>query len=78
MELNKDFADQVGNIADKNAKLFFLCKVGGRSTDAAIRMTEKGYKNCYNISGGFEGFQHSQGKVSGWKEKGLPWKVGSY
>ena len=28
---------------------------GGRSTDAAIAMTALGYKNCYNVEGGFEG-----------------------
>ena len=37
MSVNSNFAEQLAaEIPDKGAKLFFLCKVGGRSLDAAI------------------------------------------
>ena len=78
MEMNNNFASQVeAMIPDKKAKLFFVCKVGGRSLDAAMTMTRFGYENCYNIANGFEGDlnEHNQrGKTSGWKASGLPWE----
>lgn len=77
MELNNEFCDQVEKILpDKNSKIFFLCKVGGRSTDAAINMSERGYNNCYNIMSGFEGDKDEMGcraRVNGWKAENLPW-----
>jgi rhodanese-related sulfurtransferase len=66
MNWNENFIpDFVHNIPNKETQIFFLCKVGGRSFDAAINMTKLGYKNCYNIAGGFED----------WKIKNLPWKT---
>lgn len=77
MDLNNDFAEQVTKIVpDKNTKLFFMCKIGGRSLDAAIKMANLGYKNCYNVIGGFEGDVNEEGqrgKINGWKGAGLPW-----
>ncbi len=77
MEFNDSFTVSLEKfIPDKNAKLFFMCKVGGRSLDAAMNMTSLGYKNCYNIAGGFEGDineQNQRGRLSGWKAEGLPW-----
>jgi len=49
--------------------LFFLCKSGGRSLDAAIFAQQLGYEYAFNIAGGFEG-----GEVTGWKELALPYK----
>ena len=49
--------------------LFFLCKSGGRSLDAAIFAKSLGYEYTFNIAGGFEG-----GEVAGWKEQSLPYK----
>ena len=78
MDMNSNFAGQVeGIISDKVAKLFFICKTGGRSLDAAIKMTELGYRNCYNIASGFEGDlndNNQRGKINGWKASGLPWE----
>ncbi len=78
MEVNTNFADEFARlIEDKDSKIFFMCKVGGRSLDAAIEMTKKGYKNCYNILDGFEGrlnAENQRGKMSGWKAAGLPWQ----
>lgn len=64
---------------DQNAAIFFLCRSGVRSKAAAIAMTALGYKNCYNVAGGFEGGHDAEGhrgSVSGWKAQGLPWSQG--
>ena len=56
--------------------LFFLCRSGVRSLEAAIAMSNVGY-NCYNIVGGFEGSINSfghRGCVDGWKANNLPWR----
>ena len=78
MEKNLMIANELTSIIpNKEAKLFFLCRTGGRSMEAAIEITNLGYKYCYNILNGFEGdldgnFQ--RGKVSGWKAEKLPWR----
>jgi rhodanese-related sulfurtransferase len=54
-----------------------LCRSGVRSIAAAEAMTAAGYKNCYNILGGFEGppdQQRHRGTTGGWKAAGLPWE----
>jgi rhodanese-related sulfurtransferase len=58
-------------ITDKNSMLFFLCRSGFRSLEAAISIKNKGYMNCYNILDGFEG-KNSQ---NGWKNNNLPFKL---
>ncbi|MFV0251694.1 MAG: rhodanese-like domain-containing protein [Rickettsia aeschlimannii] len=71
-QLNKDFEDNFLSIVnDKiHAIIFFLCRSGYRSFIAANFITNIGYKNCYNISDGFEG--NNQDK--GWKQNNLPWQ----
>lgn len=76
-DLNPDFIAKLEQRhPDKTAPLYFLCKTGGRSTDAAIAATQAGYTAAYNVAGGFEGDMNNQrqrGTVSGWKAAGLPW-----
>lgn len=76
--VNPDFVSQLeAAIPDKLTPLYFLCKTGGRSTDAAIAATAAGYAQCYNIEGGFEGdinSNHQRGQVNGWKASRLPWQ----
>lgn len=76
--VNPDFIRQLeAAVTDKSAPLYFLCKTGGRSTDAAIAATAAGYTHCYNIEGGFEGdinTNHQRGQVNGWKASKLPWQ----
>lgn len=76
-ELNKEFVAQLkALVPDTSTPLYFLCKRGGRSTDAAIALTEAGYTACYNVDGGFEGEyneQRQRGRMNGWKASGLPW-----
>lgn len=76
--VNPDFIGQLeAAVADKSAPLYFLCKTGGRSTEAAMAATAAGYTECYNIEGGFEGDinrNHQRGQVNGWKANRLPWQ----
>lgn len=77
MAVNSDFCIQLGKaVADRGATLFFICRSGHRSMDAAIEATRYGYKNCYNIAGGFEGDIDENGhraRKNGWKLNNLPW-----
>lgn len=74
MDINPSFrADLAKAVPDKNTPLFFICKAGGRSMQAAAAMTAQGYTECYNIQDGFEGFPSDT--TSGWKSAGLPWRM---
>lgn len=77
-ELNAQFIDQLSTIVpDTATPLIFLCKTGGRSSDAATAATAAGYKTCYNVVGGFEGDankQRQRGTINGWKAANLPWE----
>lgn len=76
-QTNPDFVSQVAAvIPDKATPIFFICRSGGRSADAAAMMTQAGYATCFNISGGFEGEPDASGKrgiKEGWKACSLPW-----
>ena len=69
-------ADVEAAVTEKDAPIIFLCRSGVRSKSAAIALAARGYRHCYNLSGGFEGPHDSakhRGGVSGWKAAGLPW-----
>lgn len=54
----------------------FLCRSGARSQAAAAVMTARGFSQCFNVVGGFEGdldAHRHRGQSSGWKASGLPW-----
>ena len=76
-EQNPNFLKSlVKEVPDKTAHIFFLCRSGSRSKNAAICASQAGYENAYNILGGFEGKtngENHRGTVSGWKVTGLPW-----
>lgn len=78
MQKNPNFIQVLSSkILDKDTSIFFLCRTGGRSQEAAIEMTRLGYSNCYNIAYGFEGDLDPKGHrgiVSGWKASKLPWR----
>lgn len=68
-EINSAFvASVMQSLPDRSAPVYFLCKGGGRSREAAMAMTELGYTQCYNVAGGFEG-------AEGWKASALPWNI---
>lgn len=53
-ELNPNFISElISTFPDKNLNLFFICKSGQRSLKAAEAALSAGFKNVYNISGGY-------------------------
>ncbi len=79
--LNMQFAESVSRDAAVTADtpIFFICRSGGRSLDAAVAMTAAGYRHCFNIEGGFEGEPDANGQrgcTAGWKAAQLPWRQG--
>lgn len=72
-ELQKFFPDQDA----KDLELIFMCRSGARSFEAAAYLSQLGYKNCYNLTSGFEGDANDKGHrstINGWKAENLPWK----
>ena len=49
--LGDDFVSNVQKI-DKSKPVFLYCKIGGRSSKAATKLAELGFKNIYNLEGG--------------------------
>jgi len=84
MAVDPDFVEKLSNTLSEmqlghDAKLCFLCRSGVRSLAAAKAMWERGFKNSYNISGGFEGDLNKEshrGQKNGWKAENLPWQQG--
>lgn len=78
----QDFAENLARELEtrdvsRDDPVFFLCRSGARSAAAATEMNEQGYRNSYNIEGGFEGVPDGdghRGRVNGWKAAGLPWR----
>ncbi|MEP7129034.1 MAG: rhodanese-like domain-containing protein [Chitinophagales bacterium] len=56
-----DFAAKIAAL-DKDKTYLVYCAVGGRSSKASAMMSEKGFKEVYNLQGGFS-------KWDGAKEK---------
>lgn len=60
-----------------NDPIFFICRSGGRSREAAHALTQEGFTQCYNVAEGFEGPPDNtkqRGHIAGWKASGLPWR----
>lgn len=60
-----------------NVPLYFLCRSGNRSRNAAIAATAAGHPACFNIEHGFEGAldaEHHRNTPGSWKAEGLPWE----
>lgn len=76
---NPQFSEQVKADVRPDTPVFFLCRSGGRSLDAAVKMTAEGFSHCFNVMGGFEGEPDAEGHrgtVDGWKAAKLPWRQG--
>jgi rhodanese-related sulfurtransferase len=64
------------------ARLFFICRSGGRSMAAARAVAAASEArgqpvHCTNVAGGFEGDlddRYHRGTRNGWKVDGLPWR----
>lgn len=78
MAQNADFADhlkQAGFTPDHH--IYFICRSGVRSLNAAMAAQQAGFPNVYNVADGFEGpidADGHRGKAAGWKADGLPWR----
>lgn len=79
--VNPDFGTHLRELLEaggigKDADLYFLCRSGARSRQAAEAMAAAGYARCHNVLEGFEGpldSQRRRGLAAGWKAAGLPW-----
>jgi rhodanese-related sulfurtransferase len=60
----------------KDAALYFICRSGNRSRQAAMLATDAGYSRAFNVEYGFEGRlgpDRHRGTTGSWKAEGLPW-----
>lgn len=76
MKPNPGFLAELESKVPKDAPVFFLCRSGGRSHDAALAAQQAGYEEAYNILEGFEGDKDAgqhRNTVGGWRAAGLPW-----
>lgn len=72
MTHNHSFIQEIlTTIHDDKTQLFFLCRSGTRSSEAANFVSNHGYLRCYNITDGFVGNLQEKG----WKNNKLPWKM---
>ena len=77
-ETNKVFENQIlESDIKKDSDLYFICRSGQRSYDAAKFLTSKGFTNCFNVIDGFEGklnHEYQRALIDGWQFNNLPWK----
>ncbi|HVI29362.1 rhodanese-like domain-containing protein [Hansschlegelia sp.] len=81
MHVDGGFADDVAAAlsqagAGPDTPVFFLCRSGARSQAAAAALAARGWTQCFNVVGGFEGpldGSRHRGATAGWKADGLPW-----
>lgn len=83
---NPRFAPQVREVmlggflgADEEnpPSVLLICRSGRRSHEAGRLLLSEGFRNVYNIAGGFEGplnDDHHRSCVSGWRFHNLPWQ----
>ncbi len=68
---NQEFINQcLTQIRNYSFELFFLCRSGRRSLEAANLLVNYVNNDCYNIVDGFSG----NGSALGWKNNNLPWQ----
>jgi len=78
MQRNAGFADQLKEAGfTPEHHIYFICRSGQRSYDAAEAAQAAGFPHSYNVADGFEGAVDAQGHrgvTAGWKAQGLPWR----
>jgi rhodanese-related sulfurtransferase len=73
---NPNFIAQLNASAKPDDVVLLLCRSGVRSHAAGVAAAAAGYKQAYNIIGGFEGDIDAtghRGNIGGWRHAGLPW-----
>ena len=85
MEVNPNFEQEIAAALEargltKDAPIVIMCRSGGTRGAPATRYLEnKGYKQIYVVTDGFEGDKIKEGErknwrlKNGWKNSGLPW-----
>ncbi len=85
MQMNKNFEQDLAAALQarglsKDAPIAIMCRSGGtRGAPATKLLEDKGYKNIYVVTDGFEGGTVKEGEKknwrlkNGWKNSGLPW-----
>jgi len=85
MEVNPNFEQEIAAALEvrgltKEAPIVIMCRSGGTRGAPATRYLEnKGYKQIYVVTDGFEGGKIKEGErknwrlKNGWKNSGLPW-----
>lgn len=76
-----DFAGRLKAVLDEkgvaaDAPVYFICRSGARSRNAAVAATAAGYANCFNVESGFEGAlgpDRHRATPGSWKGDNLPW-----
>jgi rhodanese-related sulfurtransferase len=78
MEINVNFESEILKSGiNKQDAIFFICRSGHRSQDAAEFLASRGFTDCFNVIDGFEGENdpnHQRSTINGWKYYKLPWK----
>lgn len=74
---NDNFIEDLESIfPNKQSKLLFICKTGGRSLKAAKAALHHGYSNCCNVADGFLGNMFDANSMplnlNGWINSDLP------
>ena len=65
-----EFENNLQNqLQDKNHKAIFICRGGMRSANAANIAEKLGYSACYNVAGGFTGWQKVNLPSKAWSIK---------
>lgn len=57
--------------------IILICRSGKRSLEAGNHLVNEGFKEIYNVVGGFEGpldEEHHRSTMGGWRYDGLPWE----
>jgi rhodanese-related sulfurtransferase len=73
---NPRFIKELSTKVPREAVVFFICRSGKRSADAAAAAAGAGFAQAFNVLEGFEGDLDANGQrggVSGWRLRGLPW-----
>lgn len=78
MAPNAAFVDQLKQAGfTPDHHIYFICRSGVRSLNAAMAARDAGFPNVYNVADGFEGPVNAdghRGQAAGWKADGLPWR----
>ena len=78
MTVNDVFENQILETKiNTDDTLFFICRSGQRSYDAAEFLISRGFTYCFNVFDGFEGKlnqHHKRALIDGWQFNNLPWK----